>query len=1457
MDRVYPAPTIVVGVGRFGLAVLERLGEDWLGLKLSGADETVSNLRLVSVRPDEWNSASGSEEPDARWRTDERPAARVAYLMGDGDLPSRAFDFAVLRSLGLIRFRDGIYQVAIPRDDGPVDVGQGEGDEKDTRGKASGERGRSSIWTMRRRRYFEWLDLGADPIIAAEGLRLITETRQDADLFITPLLNRVRQGHSPRTVLATLGRCSALHAGYDPCPWQWLHNDLPPEESDTAEAERPKILPVSTFMRSGFVNALRADEHLASALKPLDGWKEWLALRAEEEAQSEDRENGKKSRDRNKEKKEKHPPEIRVPPRFLPRMTVPTSPVDPEALLGRDWRVSSWAGEESLSEAETYLPVEVTPFQLGFFDHDSRLSGGRLPGAPCKVDQSFGERLQELGQQVHRGLIRLWVDLQRTRASGSPGEGARRERSREHLRSTLQQCLEILGELVIRPIGSPPDGRQPEIELGEPPRPKSRVEQELPQEPSRFLAGMLVEQHSPDEPWHRLTARLGELGLLEQEEIDAFRHPLLNDLQLSPNDIKELEQSAKFGEGPSAPDGGLDPPSSARLSKRAQAESTPSLTGETKQEAGPAGTVPGEAEEPPMAHRVGIQALRRTLNHLVRELYDFSYLTRARRRPTRQPPRLTVAVVGDMSEPFARAALRPILREVHAELLRAFTPIFQAFREGFDRSLCVVPILWMPHPADPFKGESLSWTRAEEAVIIDTVHGIRHWVECVLPPGRRFIPQIFINSRVTDVSTLTLEEAIRQTGDFLSFLIRNDLSEDPRLRKITSGSGQDDLFSSFACQEIDFPALRCREYLANRLARDLLEYLKKGGGGPRKLEDDAATFRRFEPPELAKLVQEPSRALRHVTDQAGEERRRQVEAHLAVHLGTWARNIEEAYDDAFLRALQQAIHGDWQELTGRQGEVDRRIDKLRMDIAAALERGLGDLRRHSNRLIDQHLREDGLKAVLSGFERLHRKTQELFRSREDLRSGREELAERHTMPSTPYGSLAEARRRVEREARRKPDRLPMRIGLVAWGVLSAVLGAPLAHGVAYIFDLHHNPGFWELLLGPLGMLSGGSALFFGGWAVLRWHLRRRTHKVQAAIVAMAAEAQRLLAGSGRALEEERPFSIRSFLESRIEFTAAVAVRGFSTQILEHALADHSLANRLVRSVDVQAHHLQRRAEDLGVRKRPGEGPESEDLSGLLGKGRQGSDERRYLITEDDLKRYYATRIPREEDLGAELPGFLDQAGGTAAWREQACLNDSEAILGHGRQHFRHIAEDAVSEQYSFSRSLGNGLLHLVSTCYSNLGFGAEFRGFEGLDPDGIQVITDAALVLHPNLDRVFEKARQRPDAPPTTRTMEVMKVPIRPNAAYMLSLVQGIRVHSVRNLKRFESFHDRVRMPDDRTFPLTPENPDHPTPRPINLVSAYKDLACSLEAALRRAERRNGTGEHQSSQENDQEKEEP
>ncbi|MFW6058409.1 MAG: hypothetical protein ACOC9W_06095, partial [Persicimonas sp.] len=99
-------------------------------------------------------------------------------------------------------------------------------------------------------------------------------------------------------------------------------------------------------------------------------------------------------------------------------------------------------------------------------------------------------------------------------------------------------------------------------------------------------------------------------------------------------------------------------------------------------------------------------------------------------------------------------------------------------------------------------------------------------------------------------------------------------------------------------------------------------------------------------------------------------------------------------------------------------------------------------------------------------------------------------------------------------------------------------------------------------------------------------------------------------------------------------------------------------------------------------------------------------------------------------------------------------------------------------------------------------------------------------------------ARTAVDTPARLETLDVKTADLDPNAAYLLSMAQGIRPHSVRNLRRFESFHHRAQMPDDRAFPLSGEwqsggkSPRHKASSPINHLTGYDSLRESINRGV-------------------------
>ncbi|RAL23893.1 hypothetical protein DL240_07020 [Lujinxingia litoralis] len=1261
-SHIYPEPTLVIGVGRFGLALLEKLGQEWRGLSQAASDDpSIKNLRLLSVLPD-----PTSEEH--RWRLPEAPLARIALAAGEDDLPTLALHFAIIRALGLIRFHNGTYQLAVPRDHGAV--------EKNDR------------HSIRRRRFFSWHPLDSDPRRAPERLHRLATRDPEVDLFLTPIVERVLHGQSPRLLLNLIARYRAYTQGRDPSPWPWLAPHLPHDR--TPGTDTHLSLPFShTWWHE--------DDHHPSLLGHLPP----AALPDDSQP----------------------PPPIHIPSIFAPVPGDLTSPLSPRRLLSIDWETSGWvAGELQKQESVEFFPLDLSPYRLGLFDHDDS------PGLDLNASASA---LKELGELVHRGLLRIWLDLQRERHEDPML--SLQERRRVDAETSAEQCLELLGELVLHPLlrhegdlEHTPVSHRPNRWVDGPP---------LPATPSPALQKTLVDIEATHAARERpLLQRLRSLGL--NFELDELGHrPLLQSISLHPDDLR----------------------SEARLTK-----------------------------------------LRSAVNEEARHLLSFDHLTSYRRRASRQPPRLTVYLVAEAKDPFTRRALRPILRAIHQELIRAYRPLLDTGRQGFDRSLSIVPILWTPHPADAFGADHPDANLTEEAAILAAVHDLRRWVEA-LPAGHRCVPQIFINSRVNAGAVLGLDDALRQTHDFISLQIRNELGRDPWLRQTAEGFGDHDIFATFSCVKIEFPAERAREYLANRLAREAL--LRLRSSTPRQTDTfETSPILPLEsiPPLPDALLEPPRQRLDHLAAATADRLASDVDDRIHLSAHTTTAELANRFDNTFEDHLFDRVHSAWKGLTRQRGEMDQMIDSLRQQAAAHLHRSLALSRKNADVLIDERASKGGLAAALAGFNLLHQHSRTLLDEAEHQRIQAQRLCLRHSLPDpTP---IAQARRDLLTAAESKPDLRPLLVGAIFLAIIAPALGAPLAHALARALNLHQQPNLIEPLLGPGGWLIGGLALFLPAAWLLHRHLHQHLDRVRNAINALNQAVRNVVHGRSRQLFSESP-SIHSFFAARLLLSHALAQRNFADRLHDSVDADRNRAFRLIQSVELQERLLRQHAESLGAR--PSSTPElapqtrlDDDLRALFQSDPNAPDAPLSLLAPEHLLEHYLRHFPAWNDIDATLPALLSQAGGFQRWRHQACLADTHALLAFGRDHFEELRATPLGAQPAFEARVGTNLTHFVAFHYANLGFGARFTGFEGFDTSGIRTLANTALLIHPQLLPAFERARLAPNAHPTTETLDLIEANILPNTAFMISLVQGINARSIQTLRRHETFFDRLELPD-------------------------------------------------------------
>jgi hypothetical protein len=1329
----YPSPALVLGVGRLGLAVLERLGAEWQLRSESGDDATSGNLRLISVLPQEHCDRPGL------WRAREARALHLAGQVGVSDMATLATDFALLRSLGLIRFHQASYEVAVPAN--------GELYKRDPKKGSDGmpEDGAD----VYRRRYFRWLSLGTDPLAAVERLALARERDVELELFVSPLLGRVRLGHVPRAIVTTLIRMRAYREGRDPSPWEWAYGVEPSDTGASAPVTRMRVP----------LDELYAPANVARATPAIDATGpsgpdrgpsryDYIPLWARDPAFRSD--DGYPLQ-RSFEDAAWHGV-LAIPAEpgplsaaghvefVVPRAMLP----DPELrringggrstglLVDATWVAAYLAAEWSSSVTNTglYRIFPTSLYRLGLYDHDSTPSNDQRR-------EAFSDRLRRLSAYVEQGLLRLWSDLERD--PGFDVHEAADGRGRDSMAASVLQSLNLLGEALVRPaIRSVTD--------------EFTTEDHLPSEdalaacPSPLLQRLALPAETPqDDVTQKLLARLANLGIVDvPKEIGPRR--LLECVRLEPRDVDIV--SADLPDAPHETDALLQ--------------------------------------------------LRASVNRAYRELYNDAFLRRYRADGGKSVPRLTVVVVGDISEPFVRATARLVLREANAELRRSLGPIFSSERGGPQRYVSILPVIWAPHPPDAARTVATRARVMEEAALHHCIHGLRRWIESV-PTGQRSIRQIYLNGRVTDNTVLDTRDVLDQTCAFLSLVLRNPLEDDPMLRMVHAPSSAASSFASFACRELDFPERRARDYLALKFGIYALRHLQRAPGGDRPeapvFDHGPAAATELQGPasaHLDKMTAADAEAVAAlVRDRAGVVDRESAPEELA-----------ERFKDVFDAELDASIIGVWKRLVRDAGGMDALVQHLRARVNGDTRDKLTVLRRSTDRVMREQSIQHGIQHAQVALASLaHAAGRELDAATSEL-----DVAEGaclvNGVPST--GRLPSARKALVEAIRRKPDWTTILYGVVLFATVGLMLGGPIFWAISSAYDLHLRPGVLEAIL-----FHGGpafAAALCGGLAW--WGLGRladaRTDSVKEALSAYARIAYSTVAGDGP------PSSVRSFLRARLAFATAAARRGHADVVHDQARADAKNATRVLRSAAVQTMTLRRRLEALGVRIALRDSGDLEDVSRLFDArdGVAGSVQKWFQ------ENYGAGSSWKELSLT-----LVEEAGHFDRWRDFAPLSETNEVLDVGRRHFRRFIETPVVSIGAFGPEALQQVHRFVKEFSGQLGFGADFDGLEGMDADNNVFVQRRIAVVPPALAQVIEAAHI--EDPARYAYLDTHDAVVRANSAWLLSLANGLSARVVRTFSRYESSLDRGLESPTLAFPFAMEFVSGS--EPVNILTGAVD----------------------------------
>ncbi|MBM3855406.1 MAG: hypothetical protein FJ399_20005 [Verrucomicrobia bacterium] len=150
--------------------------------------------------------------------------------------------------------------------------------------------------------------------------------------------------------------------------------------------------------------------------------------------------------------------------------------------------------------------------------------------------------------------------------------------------------------------------------------------------------------------------------------------------------------------------------------------------------------------------------------------------------------------------------------------------------------------------------------------------------------------------------------------------------------------------------------------------------------------------------------------------------------------------------------------------------------------------------------------------------------------------------------------------------------------------------------------------------------------------------------------------------------------------------------------------------------------------------------------------------------------------------------------------------------------------------------MARNLDRFLGSFYPNLGFAAQFRGFEGLDVDSISFKNEPVVLMTPGL--VHGHEREKLNEPRKSRPrLDVLDVALNTPSCWIVSIAHDLQIDSIQNLKRFEHHFERARPPEDRLFPFTaqgyfPPNHKMATKVPVTLTTSNQSFLAVVRDAV-------------------------
>lgn len=778
--------------------------------------------------------------------------------------------------------------------------------------------------------------------------------------------------------------------------------------------------------------------------------------------------------------------------------------------------------------------------------------------------------------------------------------------------------------------------------------------------------------------------------------------------------------------------------------------------------------------------------VRRVVRTLVTSLLDSGYLSSVSSRGVGQPPRLTLFLVGDLGEPFVRLFAQETIQLLHAEILRAFTALFKDFRGGFDRNLVILPILWFPNPsaATPQnaskKEHFVRAVRHEEAVMLDALLKLRRQVNRI-PNRDRFVPLVYVCSRVNDGAIVSVGESATQTHDFISMAIRSDLGSDEWLRSLVTGPYGRDFFATFGCMEIGMPAERIREYLAGRLARRVLGELLHAPSG--RAEDPAAAMLADEAdtPDASRVEGRSSEVETSLLGGCTSLADRSAGPFDTDDEAAEPEAVERRFSDEACKGVADTIVRGWPSLVAKDGQMDRLMVELRRCAMEVGEGAVRSIRERGDRTMSGPLHRVPLTLVLDQMRASADRERDRLGECDHQLKAAHESALKQRRPD-PYGRLKPLFEEVRDAAEAVPDRRPFVFGVALAALTGAVGFGSVAQAVCVGVGLDRAPGILEFVLGSLGMLMGAVLAGLAVYSLLQWHRARLHRRMVEAACAVAGGIRAVVIGQGE--------SVFAYLRSRVVFARALVVRRLASLRFEHARIDEQLAVRVRIAAVLAERDLRVHAEMLGVRSAPAKTMSEalpDDITGLLHP--QGRD-RMCLVTPENVLGYYDDIIGGNSAQRSLIPDVVRAAVSADAWRERVWFSERADLLRVGRARFARLLDDDACEDPRFALSVVSHIEGAYRAHAAQLGLPGYVAGMEGLDDDGIVERARSEVVMRSSLARLVERLGRAGQLP------RFRRAEVRAHAAYLLTLVQGIAPHLPLLHRRYMGYHERTLASD-------------------------------------------------------------